>query len=83
MSEFTTIYELLMLVMVGIITYVEVYSLLRILKQDKQVKQTNPTTPTQIPRQQILTTPTPIRVGLANADPMTIPNINNYSSFQS
>ena len=73
MSEFTTIYELLMLVMVGIITYVEVYSLLRILKQDKQVKQTNPMTPTQIPRQQILTTPTP----------MTIPNINNYSSFQS
>lgn len=85
MSEFTTTYQLLMLVMIGVITYIEVYSLLRIKKQDKKLEQQNIAA---FNRSDPIMRP--IRVGPANADPIdpqristpiTIPNLNNYSSF--
>ena len=77
-----------MIVMIGVITYIEVYSLLRIKKQDKKLEQQNITAFNRGDEHR------GIRVGPANADPImrpidpqristpiTIPNLNNYSSF--
>lgn len=68
MSEFTMLYDVLMLIMMFIVTSVEVYSLNKFRKSNHE-------------QQQIQIHPPPVVPSVHATTPFHIPNVNNYSSF--
>lgn len=68
MSEFTILYDVLMLIMMFIVTSVEVYSLSKFRKNNRE-------------QQQIQIHPPPVVPPIHATTPYQIPNLNNYSSF--
>ena len=87
MSEFSMLYEVLMLIMMFIVTSVEVYVLSKIKNKDKTEQQVRTQQPFIPPPPM---PPPPIQQACYSAESIAIPsstpyagsNLTNYSSFQ-